>query len=67
MVSVWDDDFMHRRFLADLQVRKSMYKYDSKYKDLEVLEYSRPLPLHLNQQVMQPLQILRRHYFPLAR
>ena len=52
MVSVWDDDFFRRKgYTSDLVVRHSMLKYPSDSKGIEVLEFSRPLPLHLNQQV----------------
>lgn len=35
----------------NLYLRKSMTKYDSNYRMVEVLEFSRPSPLYLNQQV----------------
>ena len=52
MVSVWSDEFFRRKgYTCDLVVRHSMLKYPSDSKGIEVLEYARPLPLHLNQQV----------------
>ena len=53
MVSVWPDEFFrkHRYQLDEPVIRDSMSKYPSESKNIEVLEYTRPLPLHLNQQV----------------
>ena len=55
VVSVWGDEFVRQhgsRFGSghQLVVRNSMWKYPSEDRRIDVLEHTRPLALHLNQQ-----------------
>ena len=64
VVSRWSNEFLKGKgFKRELVVRESMWKYQSDFKNIEVLEHAHPLPLHLNQQVLPPFCVLSKPIF----